>query len=153
VKLSLENRAARPVAYVRRRNVRASPASRTMLLTGLLVFAFIVYHLLHFTLFAVRPEYARLTDGAGRHDVYAMVVLSFRNPAVSAAYAAAMAVLALHLSHAVASMAQTWGFAEGRLAGLRGAGAAVSWAIFAGYVSIPAACLLGWVPLPAGAGS
>src|SRR5947209_8884416 len=81
VKLYAENRAARPVGYVRFRYAEASLATRTMLLSGLVLLAFIIFHLLHLTLGAVKPEnfdrVETLPDGHTRHDVYAMVVLGF----------------------------------------------------------------------------
>src|SRR5438093_11418441 len=49
VKLSAENKAARPVAYAQYEPVGSSYASRTMLMSGLIILAFVIYHLLHFT--------------------------------------------------------------------------------------------------------
>src|SRR6266571_2399765 len=49
VKLSVENRAARPVAYAQYQPVGSSYASRTMLMSGFIIFVFVVYHILHFT--------------------------------------------------------------------------------------------------------
>src|SRR3954454_18231846 len=49
IKLSAENRAARPVGYAEWKPVGSTYASRTMLMTGLIIFVFIIYHLLHFT--------------------------------------------------------------------------------------------------------
>src|SRR5262245_54345666 len=49
VKLSAENKAARPVSYAAWQPVGSTYASRTMLMSGLIVFVFIIYHLLHFT--------------------------------------------------------------------------------------------------------
>src|ERR1041385_8884127 len=43
IKLSAENRAARPVAYANWDPTAASYASRTMLMSGLIIFAFIIY--------------------------------------------------------------------------------------------------------------
>src|SRR5216110_2759523 len=48
-KLTAENRAARPVGYAHYEVVAASYASRTMFMSGLIIFVFIIYHLLHFT--------------------------------------------------------------------------------------------------------
>src|SRR6266478_3606469 len=48
-KLSLENRAARPVGYAVYQPVGSTYASRTMLMSGVIVLVFIVYHILHFT--------------------------------------------------------------------------------------------------------
>src|SRR5437660_3085593 len=47
VKLSLENKAARPVSYAQWKPVGSTSASRTMLMSGLIVLIFIIYHLLH----------------------------------------------------------------------------------------------------------
>src|SRR6202007_2974858 len=47
--LTLENRAARPRPYAQQELVAASYASRTMMMSGLIIAAFILYHLLHFT--------------------------------------------------------------------------------------------------------
>jgi succinate dehydrogenase / fumarate reductase cytochrome b subunit len=49
IRLTLENRAARPQGYVYERTLQASFASRHMMLTGIVLLAFIVYHLAHFT--------------------------------------------------------------------------------------------------------
>src|SRR3954471_10445498 len=49
IKLSMENKAARPIGYGEYKPVGSSYASRTMLMSGIIIFAFIVYHLLHFT--------------------------------------------------------------------------------------------------------
>jgi succinate dehydrogenase / fumarate reductase cytochrome b subunit len=49
-RLWLENRTARPTRYVYEDTIQASWASRHMLLTGLVLLAFIAYHLAHFTL-------------------------------------------------------------------------------------------------------
>src|SRR6266702_6361970 len=49
VKLSVENKAARPVPYAQYQPVGSSYASRTMLMSGLIIFVFGVYHTIHFT--------------------------------------------------------------------------------------------------------
>src|SRR5512138_2002883 len=48
IKLSVENNAARPVGYAVYRPLGSTYASRTMLMSGIIVFVFIVYHLLHY---------------------------------------------------------------------------------------------------------
>lgn len=110
VQLTLRNRAARPEKYDRSKPYRASYASRTLFLGGLALFAFVVYHLMHFTVGAVDPSYLKLRDAANRHDVYRMTILGFSHPGVSAFYIACMAVLCLHLSHGVGSAFQSIGF-------------------------------------------
>ncbi|MFQ5453864.1 MAG: succinate dehydrogenase cytochrome b subunit, partial [Candidatus Zixiibacteriota bacterium] len=70
VVLWLENKFARPVNYHKNDTIQASLASRTMIYTGLMIFLFVVYHLLHFTALIIKPEYAELPlDPNGRFDV------------------------------------------------------------------------------------
>ncbi len=110
VQLALRNRAARPQKYATQKSYKATYASRSVVLSGLALLAFIVYHLAHFTFGAVDPTYLQLRDSQGRHDVYRMTLLGFSHPAVSAFYIAAMALLCLHLSHGVGSSFQSIGF-------------------------------------------
>src|SRR3954464_10141162 len=53
--LTLENHAARQTKYGVKHTIRATLASRTMRWTGYVVFAFILYHLAHFTLGIAQP--------------------------------------------------------------------------------------------------
>jgi succinate dehydrogenase / fumarate reductase cytochrome b subunit len=116
IRLSRANKSARPVAYQKEDTVQATFASRSMVFSGLSLLAFVVYHLLHFTLGATNPEhFARKGLGAGGHDVYAMVTTSFSVPAIAIAYAAFQLVLFLHLRHGIQSLAQTLGIHHGRL--------------------------------------
>jgi succinate dehydrogenase / fumarate reductase cytochrome b subunit len=150
VKLTQENRAARPQPYVQHEVVAASYASRTMFMSGLIILAFIIFHLLHFTAqvqavnFTGR-NFADLQDAKGRHDVFAMMVLGFRKPLVAVFYIVAMFLLFLHLSHGLGAMFQSLGWKSPAYAPLINRFAmVVSWLIFLGYVSIPIAVLLGY---------
>jgi succinate dehydrogenase / fumarate reductase, cytochrome b subunit len=109
VQLVRRNRAARPVKYAVGKPPISTIANRTLILSGLIILAFIIYHLLHFTLGVTNPEDFALRDPLNQHDVYGMVVAGFSNPLVSAFYIAAMALLCLHLSHGVSSMFQSLG--------------------------------------------
>lgn len=143
------NRDARPQRYAIQDPVEATLASRTMLLSGLVVFAFVIYHLLHFTLGVTNPAAHQLVDANGHHDVYSMVALSFKNVFVSAAYIVAMVFLGLHLSHAVSSMIQTFGFVSKSSRGwIEKAGLALAAVLMLGNISIPISVLLGIVGLP-----
>jgi succinate dehydrogenase / fumarate reductase, cytochrome b subunit len=110
ISLARENRAARPVGY---RNGLALPVatlpSRSMLLTGLVVIAFVLFHLAHFTFGRVMPEAHALVDAQGRHDVYGMVLAGFQNPWIVSTYVVAMSLLGVHLAHAGQSFLQTLG--------------------------------------------
>jgi len=151
VVLHRENRAARPVAYVKDTTVRATFASRTMLLTGLMILAFVVYHLLHFTIGVVQPGNFASEDPSGRHDVFAMVVKGFHNPLVVISYLVAMALLWIHLVHAISSIFQSLGLKHpnfDRGIGLLGPGVATI--LVLGFISIPLSIWLGVVSLPGG---
>jgi succinate dehydrogenase / fumarate reductase cytochrome b subunit len=67
----VENRRARPTAYRRREIVKATLAARTMVMSGLILLTFIVYHLLHFTFRTTDPRFPSLPmDPLGHYDVY-----------------------------------------------------------------------------------
>lgn len=107
-KVTLENRAARPVRYAFEDTLKASFASRTMAYTGTLILLFILMHLAHFT-FRLLGGKVDLVDSLGRHDAYTMVVDGFQNPIYSVIYVVSMLVLGFHLSHGLSSMWQSLG--------------------------------------------
>ena len=151
VVLWLKNRQARPVGYHREDTVQATLSSRTMIYTVLLIFAFVVYHLLHFTMIETNPEYAQLKDSLGRVDVYTMVITGFRNYVIAAAYLVAMFLLAYHLSHAAESFFQTMGWNNDKyLPKLKLLSNLFAIVIFIGYASMPVAVLLNIIKLPGG---
>jgi succinate dehydrogenase / fumarate reductase cytochrome b subunit len=140
------NRQARGLPYSCKDTVQASIASRTMIYSGLLVFVFVVYHLLHLTWATINPEYAHLVDPTGRPDVYSMVVLGYQNLLISGSYIIAMLLLWFHLSHGVSSLFQTLGFTGAKYRPLiERAGPIYATIIVAGNISIPLAILLGIV--------
>lgn len=153
IALSRENKAARPVAYAQWNPTVASYASRTMLMSGLIVAAFIAYHLLHFTVQTPAinftgqdfTTFADLEIGKEpRHDIYRMMVVGFSQPVVAIFYVVAIGLLCLHLSHGVSAMFQSLGLkcrSFGPL--LDKAAQAFAVVIFIGYASIPVAVLLG----------
>ena len=151
ITLTKQNRAARPVGYGDYKVVAASYASRTMMMSGLIVFVFVIYHLLHFTIQLpginfTGHDFRVLQDAKQRHDIYAMMILGYRQPLVSLFYVIGVGLLCLHLSHGVSSMFQSMGWknkAYGAFLDKFAIAAAV--AIFLGYISIPAAILFGVV--------
>jgi len=146
IQLAVENRGAKPKKYAKSAHQASTFASRTMIYTGLLVICFVVYHLLQFTLMWTNPEYRNLHDALGRHDVYHMVILGFRQPLIAGFYAAAIFFLATHLSHGFESVTQTLGINNRRIGRFTSNGGRwLSWLIFAGYVSIPVTILLGLI--------
>ncbi len=128
LRLALRNRQARSIAYAARRYRAASVASRTMALTGSLLLAFIIFHLLHLTVGVIDPSAPDGVDAQGRMDVYGKIVHAFSSPLYVGIYVVGQLVLGLHLSHAVSSVFQTWGIehaALDRLFKLAGPGVAL----------------------------
>ncbi|MFQ5599958.1 MAG: succinate dehydrogenase cytochrome b subunit [Candidatus Krumholzibacteriia bacterium] len=151
VRVTRLNRAARPERYVKNESQEASYAARTLMWSGVLIVAYVVYHLMHFTIRNVHTEFSHFRDAQGHHDVYRMLVGSFQNPAIAVAYVVAMVLLGMHLSHGIGSFLQTLGFAHPRYnAGIRLLGPVMAIIIVVGYISIPIAVLLGLVEMPSG---
>jgi succinate dehydrogenase / fumarate reductase cytochrome b subunit len=137
IQLTIENRGGRPQQYAVKATQKATFASENMIWTGLLLLAFIVYHMLHFTAKVV-PGMELVTDAEGVVNVYAMVVAGFRNIFVSLIYVAAMVALFLHISHGIQSFFQTMGWNNDRtLPVIVKAGTLVALVLFLGYVTIP----------------
>jgi succinate dehydrogenase / fumarate reductase cytochrome b subunit len=110
LQLTRLNRQAHPVAYAVGKPPVSTLAQRTMAVSGLLLLAFIVFHLAHFTLGLVNREYLTWIDPLlGYHDVRRMMIAGFSNPFVSLFYIVSMGLLLLHLSHGVSSMFQSLG--------------------------------------------
>jgi succinate dehydrogenase / fumarate reductase cytochrome b subunit len=103
VQLTGRNRAARPDGYPAPANTR-SLASRTMLIGGLLILAFVVFHILHLTTGTIDPD--AFTEGA----VYRNLDEAFSSPLFVAIYVGAAVVLGFHLYHALWSSLQTAGW-------------------------------------------
>ncbi len=152
-RLVILNRQARPIGYVHGADVQVAFAARTMPWTGMILLAFIVYHLAHFTAGRVQPELFGFHDELGRHDIYAMVVLGFQDWFVTGCYVIANALLALHMSHGVSSMFQSFGVTTPSLRRplVDLAGPAIGTLVLLGNLSIPLACWLGLLELPYGA--
>ena len=149
IQLAAENRVARPVRYRASGQVQTTLPARSMTLTGLMLLAFVIFHLAHFTWRLTHPEYSLLRDPEGRLDVYSMMVLGFQQPALSALYMVAMLLLGLHLIHGLNSVWQTLGLNHPRWNPvLLAAGPLLGTLIAGGYMAMPAAVLAGIIRLP-----
>lgn len=171
VVLTLESKAARgPKNYAVRKWISASLASRYMRWTGVVVLAFILYHLAHFTIGVAGHEtfkselphwtlqesvrefgFPLAEKGTEVHDVYSMVFLGFANSPVnpygwlvSLFYVIAVGLLSVHLWHGIDSMFQTFGWRNARWS--TGLGRLVKLyclLYFLGNLAIPGAILTG----------
>ncbi|MDP2158400.1 MAG: succinate dehydrogenase cytochrome b subunit [Nitrospirota bacterium] len=141
IQLFFENRAAKPQRYAVRKDLSATFAGKNMIWTGLLIALYLGYHLLHFTVQVVSPEFSasRNLDALGRPDVFSMVMYNFRNAVVSIIYVTAMAAVGLHLTHGLQSIVQTLGLNNERTLPVTiKISAAAALALFLGYAAIPA---------------
>ena len=173
IKLTSENRKARVVPYAgevvpvdnhRRDEIISKFAARTMIYSGLIISAFALYHLAHYTWkvpqingvagevegnfenYYVADDLVTRKEGKeGENpvDVYRMVVTGFQVPWVSAFYLIAIGLLCFHLSHGLSAMFQSLGFKNKKHGPLLDKFAIwSSTLIFLGYISIPISVLL-----------
>lgn len=148
ISLAHQNRRARPQRYAVKAHVQSSVFVRTMILSGIVVLSFAIFHVLQFA--AGLNSHAHLTDAQGRHDVASMIILSFRSPLVSGFYLLSLGLLGMHLSHGISSLFQTFGL-NGRKTAVcvKRFALVVAWALMAAFASIPVAALTGYLqPAP-----
>ena len=151
LRLASLNSAARPVAYANETTVQASFASRYMRMSGLVLLAFIAYHLAHFTLGLTHPDHKALTDSMGRPDVYSMVILGFKQPAASLSYVVAMVLLWFHLNHGASSLFKSLGLRHPKYNSmLDKVGPVVATLVVAGNIAMPLAVLAGIIGVDVG---
>lgn len=135
--LTQMSRTARPAGYDRQELRVSSYAARTMRWGGVLLLAFIIFHLLHLTFGTVHPDFV---EGAVSQNLKTGLAVK----PVAAFYAVAMIFLGLHLGHGVWSVFQTLGINHPAWNKSRKAiaiGLAVL--IAGGLLTIPVAALLG----------
>ncbi len=139
------NRHARAVKYQGPRDYQvANFASRTMRWTGIIVLAYLVWHLLDLTFGTVN---AIGTNGEFvRGEVYNNVVRSLDRPLVAAFYVVANILLGIHLFHGAWSFFQSLGWNNPRFnAWRRGFAVGIATVVVVGNVSFPVAVLAGIV--------
>ncbi len=130
---------ARRQGYRALRAQDSTYASRSMRISGAILLVFIVYHLLHFTVGSVHPDFV---EGAVNHNV----VAAFRVLWVTGFYFVAMACLGLHLWHGVWSMTQTLGLAHPRYDAFREQLATIfTLIVVLGFLALPIGVLTGLV--------
>ncbi|MEI6225813.1 MAG: succinate dehydrogenase cytochrome b subunit [Deltaproteobacteria bacterium] len=143
IQLYLRARAARPQPY---RVPLANPAtvsSKTMIWTGLLTLAFIVYHLLDLTLGA-----ALVHSGFVHGDAYLNLVNTFRSSGKVIFYGVSVIGLGLHLSHGLYSLWQSLGFRHPLWTPpITKAAVLIGVVLAIAYLSIPAGVVAGLIRL------
>jgi len=140
LQLAVTKSEARPYKYAKRKPIESSYASRTMYMSGPIIAAFVVYHLMQFTFGVGGTPYDPF-------DAYDNVVSGFRVLPVTVFYIIAMALLCLHLRHGLWSMIQTLGFYHPRYTPrIKSLATIIALLIFLGFISIPLAAISRLVP-------
>ncbi len=132
---------ARTVKYAVKKNQKSSLSSRTMRWGGLTLLAFIVWHLLNFTIVKVNPS----NGDTGGENPYALIVDTFDLWWMTLIYLVAMLALGMHLHHGTFSAIQTLGFTntEKSRARAREAGWVVAVVVAGGFSLVPLFVLFG----------
>ena len=142
IQLALRNREARPAGHPAKR-IQRSLSSRTMLLGGLVLLAFVVFHILQFTTGTINSD--DYIEGA----VYRNLYEAFQNPLFVAIYVAASIILGLHLRHAIWSSIQTAGWDKpNRNPTIRRTSNFVAAAVAIGFAAVPIAFWTGILEAP-----
>ena len=149
--LTMLNRHARPVKYQSKRDYQiASFASRTMRWSGLVILAFLAWHLLDLTFGVVNSHVGEMITHPGDEEsvksVYASVVHSFERTPVALFYVVANILLGIHLFHGAWSIFQSLGWNNPRFNTWRRAFATgFATVVVLGNVSFPIAVMAGVV--------
>jgi len=149
--LTVLNRKARPVKYQSSRDYQiANFASRTMRLSGIVILAFVAWHLLDLTFGVVNSHVGTMIKHKGDTEevksVYASVVHSFDRTPVALFYVVANILLGIHLFHGAWSIFQSFGWNNPRFNKWRRAFATgFATVIVVGNVSFPVAVMAGIV--------
>jgi succinate dehydrogenase / fumarate reductase cytochrome b subunit len=140
ISLVRANKTAKGTNYKKVETNVASGSSRIMIWSGLTILAFVVFHILHYTV-RIDADLAKLGDNG---DPYGMVILGFKSIWVSLFYIIAISLLCSHLSHGVSSIFQTLGLrTRGNAALINYFAKGYTALIWVGFVSIPVAVLTG----------
>lgn len=136
----IDKERARPVKYAKVRHARGTSkktlSSRSMIITGIVLGAFVVWHVNMFK-FGDHGVYVH-PNGTEMKDLYTLVVASFSELWITAAYVAVMILLGFHLRHGVWSAFQSLGLNSTRSAPLvEGLGFAFALALAIGFVILP----------------
>jgi succinate dehydrogenase / fumarate reductase, cytochrome b subunit len=141
--LSAANNAARPVKYVKFVPIRTTAYARYMLATGLAMFVFLLFHILHFTVQVVPNQYFGAMVN-GKADVFNAFVSAFMNPVFLVTYVLAMLFLCMHLAHGVSSAFQSLGWKHPKYDPLIvRLGPLLGVVLFLGFIAPPLATIAG----------
>ena len=135
-------RARGGVGYAAKRSIATGYAVRTMRWGGIIILAFVVFHLAHFTWLAIEigGDYQTLSPAE-------RMVASFENWWLVVLYGISVALVAMHIRHGVWSSMATLGASKKRREfAINAVAIAIALAIFIGFMLPPVAILAGILP-------
>lgn len=142
IQLKARNRSARPEGFPARR-IGRSWESRLMMVSGVLLLAFIVFHILQFTTLTI--DVTPLVEG----NVYANLYNAFQEWYFVAIYLVALFFLGSHLRHAIWSLFQTLGWDNPeRNPRIKTGASLLTVVLVAGFASIPVLFFTGALGAP-----
>lgn len=137
VKLTLENRAARPQKYALPTNGKKAARfqSKFMIFHGSLLLVFLIWHLITFK---YGPHYSVTYNGVEVRDLHRLVLEVFQNPIYVVGYIVCLIGVGFHLSHGFYSSFATLGLFHPRFSPiLNKFGYLYSFVVAAGFISQP----------------
>ncbi|NND71140.1 MAG: succinate dehydrogenase cytochrome b subunit [Rhodothermales bacterium] len=143
ISIYLGKRKARPQNYEKYASAgkpsRQTLASRSMIITGLILFAFLILHILSFKYGpSVSDGYVVTVDGEEIRDLKRLMDEKFSTPLYAFGYPAVMILLAVHLRHGIWSAFQSLGATNPRLSPIiYTAGGIVAILLAIGFLVLP----------------
>jgi succinate dehydrogenase / fumarate reductase cytochrome b subunit len=132
---------ARPTRYKVEGWSHTSVFSKFMIHTGILIFTFLVIHMMDFYFkakFTHELDMVTYSDGAVMEDMGALVILKFKSLGYVIAYILAFILLAFHLDHAFQSAFQSLGLNHSKYTPfIKGLSTAIAIILFLGFSIIP----------------
>lgn len=149
IRTHIQNRRARTTGYALHKDIQLGFSAKTMIVSGILILGFIVFHIMHLTLgWVIETEQFGQLDKNGLHDVYHNLVMGFQHIWVSFIYLLALLLIALHLHHAFKSLFQTLGFHHQNFHYLLAfAGPVLNGFIILAFMLIPIAVMFNFIPI------
>jgi len=143
IQLQLRNRKGRTTKYAVHKKQSSSFSSKFMMYGGLIILAFVILHILHFTTGSI--HFDNFKHGAVYQNIYS----AFSKPLIVVLYLISMIAVSLHLKHGIWSVFQTLGLNNSERNKVISISAnIISLVVFLGFITVPLGILFGFLPEP-----
>ncbi len=148
IQLTLENKAATPEKNVQVKRLKTGFGAETMVVSGVAIALFAIYHLLHFTVRVTNPDIYVPMGDSGMVDVFFMMVKGFQSSLAVLIYLVGMGFLFLHVCHGFQSLFQTIGLSNDKSLPVMGMiSKLLGVVLLVGYISIPLMIVFGLIKI------